>query len=82
MKSCLNISTTTVLKKGDIKKYSILFMEKYLITEEEITLDALVKSYHRYRSKSDVKDNVNFRAKKTMHNPPKSAQNIQSSLFK
>lgn len=68
-------------EKGDIKKYSIQFMENYEITEEEITLDALVKSYQRYRKKTNVKDKVNFRAKKNYHKPSKTKEKEETNLF-
>lgn len=68
-------------EKGDIQKFSMEFMKKYEITEEEITLDALVKSYQRYRKKSNVKDSINFRAKANFHKPSKTAQTQLNDLF-
>lgn len=67
--------------KGDIQKYSMLFMDKYEITEDEITLDALIKSYQRYRQKTDVKDKVNFRAKANYHKPRVIKETVQKNLF-
>lgn len=61
-------------EKGDIKEHSMLFMSKYEIQEEEITLDALVKSYQRYRNKTSTKDKINFRAKKNFHKPSNDKQ--------
>lgn len=68
-------------EKGDIQKYSMKFMQRYGITEEEITLDALVKSYQRYRKKSGKKDKVNFRAKQNYHQPRNIKESNQQSLF-
>lgn len=68
-------------QKGDIQKFSMLFMEKYEITEEEITLDALVKSYQRYRKKTNVKDKINFRAKVNIHKPRKIKEIQTNDLF-
>lgn len=49
--------------KGDIQKYCLEFMDDYNISEDEISLDALLKSYQRYRHKSKSKQNINFRRK-------------------
>lgn len=68
-------------EKGDIKNHCIQFMQKYDISEEEITLDALVKSYQRYRTKTSVKDKINFRAKKNYHKPSYNKESTQTSLF-
>jgi len=67
--------------KGDIQKYSIEFMNLYNISEEEITIDALVKSYQRYRKKNNVKDKINFRAKANYHKPIKQPALAQNDLF-
>ena len=66
--------------KGEIKAQVLKFMDYYGITEEDITFDALIKSYQRYRKATGEKADVNFRTKATTHNPPK-VNTAQTQMF-
>lgn len=62
-------------QKGDIQVCIALFMERYGITEEDITTDALRKSYYRYREKRNILDEKNFRIKTELNEKPIKSNN-------
>lgn len=53
--------------KGDLKKLCVSFLEKYEIEEHEISVDALIKKYQRWREVKGVK--TNYRSKKKVDEP-------------
>jgi len=54
-------------EKGDLKKLCVAFLHKYEIEEHEISVDALIKKYQRWRESKGVK--LNYRSKKKLNEP-------------
>lgn len=55
---------------GDIQEYIFKFMDKYDLSEADITYEGLRKMYFRYRKKNGWKYNKNFRSlSKTIKKP-------------
>jgi hypothetical protein len=67
-------------QKGDVRHYCIQFLNKYDITEDEISLYALEKSFQRFRRANGIMDKKRFRSKVTMHRTPRDTDYSQISL--
>jgi hypothetical protein len=68
-------------QKGDVQFFCMQFLKRYGITEEEITLDAMVKSYQRFRHRTGIMDEKTFRAKVSMHRAPEIVGDNQLAMF-
>jgi hypothetical protein len=68
-------------QKGDVQFFCMQFLKRFGITEEEITLDAMVKSYQRFRHRKGIMDEKTFRAKVTMHRAAETVSENQLILF-
>lgn len=67
-------------QKGDVQFYCLQFMKRYDISEDEISLYALEKSFLRFRHSTGLIDKKIFRAKVNMHRCPKTVPQGQTSL--